>query len=207
MADNVEYQSAIVATPPSGTDVATDEIQVGGTHPLAHVQFMKLVDGTLNGTDPIRGDSANGLDVDVTRLPSGTVAGSSSLPAGTNNIGDVDVLSLPSLPAGANNIGDVDVAPSTGAARTSVADNNADTQLLASNASRKMAIIVNDSDQDLYVGLGAAAVSTTDYTYFLPRTSGGQKSQLELPLPVFSGEIRGIWSANSTGSARITELT
>lgn len=31
------------------------------------------------------------------------------LPAGTNNIGDVDVLSLPSIPAGTNNIGDVDV--------------------------------------------------------------------------------------------------
>jgi hypothetical protein len=31
------------------------------------------------------------------------------LPAGTNNIGDVDIASLPSLPAGTNNIGDVDV--------------------------------------------------------------------------------------------------
>lgn len=40
-------------------------------------------------------------DVDVLSLP--------SLPAGSNNIGDVDVLSLPSLPAGSNNIGDVDV--------------------------------------------------------------------------------------------------
>jgi len=40
-------------------------------------------------------------DVDVLTLP--------SLPAGTNNIGDVDVLTLPSLPAGNNNIGDVDV--------------------------------------------------------------------------------------------------
>ena len=40
-------------------------------------------------------------DVDVLSLP--------SLPAGTNNIGDVDVLSLPSIPAGTNNIGDVDV--------------------------------------------------------------------------------------------------
>lgn len=35
---------------------------------------------------------------------------SSALPAGTNNIGDVDVLSLPALPAGTNNIGDVDIA-------------------------------------------------------------------------------------------------
>ena len=40
-------------------------------------------------------------DVDVLSLP--------SIPAGTNNIGDVDVLSLPSIPAGTNNIGDVDV--------------------------------------------------------------------------------------------------
>jgi hypothetical protein len=31
------------------------------------------------------------------------------LAAGTNNIGDVDVLSLPALPTGTNNIGDVDV--------------------------------------------------------------------------------------------------
>lgn len=40
-------------------------------------------------------------DVDVLTLP--------ALPAGTNNIGDVDVLTLPALPAGTNNIGDVDV--------------------------------------------------------------------------------------------------
>lgn len=40
-------------------------------------------------------------DVDVLTLP--------SIPAGTNNIGDVDVLTLPSIPAGTNNIGDVDV--------------------------------------------------------------------------------------------------
>jgi hypothetical protein len=33
-----------------------------------------------------------------------------ALPAGTNNIGDVDVLTLPAIPAGTNNIGDVDVA-------------------------------------------------------------------------------------------------
>lgn len=46
-------------------------------------------------------------DVDVLTLPAGTVAGSSSLPAGTNNIGDVDILSIA---AGDNNIGNVDIA-------------------------------------------------------------------------------------------------
>ncbi len=38
--------------------------------------------------DRLRGDAANGTDVDVTRLP--------ALPSGTNNIGDVDVLTVPS---------------------------------------------------------------------------------------------------------------
>jgi hypothetical protein len=42
----------------------------------------------------IGGDATNGLDVDVTRLP--------SLPSGTNNIGDVDVLTVPADPFGAN---------------------------------------------------------------------------------------------------------
>lgn len=51
--------------------------------------------------DRFPGTIANGIDVDVTRLP--------ALVAGTANIGDVDVLTLPTLPAGTNNIGDVDV--------------------------------------------------------------------------------------------------
>ena len=40
---------------------------------------------------------------------SSVTAIANALPAGTNNIGDVDVLSLPAIPAGTNNIGDVDV--------------------------------------------------------------------------------------------------
>lgn len=55
MADNV----AITAG--SGTPIATDEVAVnGGT--TAHVQYVKLVDGTDNGTTGIKGDS-NGLYV------------------------------------------------------------------------------------------------------------------------------------------------
>lgn len=46
-------------------------------------------------------DNAGSLTVD------GTVT--ANLAVGANNIGDVDVLSLPSIPAGANNIGDVDI--------------------------------------------------------------------------------------------------
>lgn len=45
----------------------------------------------------------------LTAVNPGKVDIQSSLPAGTNNIGDVDVLTLPELPAGTNNIGDVDI--------------------------------------------------------------------------------------------------
>jgi hypothetical protein len=95
VADNLTTTTT-VSTIPNGTVIATDEVG------SAHVQIVKLMDGTDGGSDRIQGTAANGLEVDVTRLP--------ALAAGTNNIGDVDVLTLPEIPAGTNNIGDVDVA-------------------------------------------------------------------------------------------------
>lgn len=68
MADNVTVDNGAL------TDyiASTDEVTIGGV--TAQVQRMKLVDGTDGGTGLIGGDAANGLDVDVTRLPSGTNA-------------------------------------------------------------------------------------------------------------------------------------
>lgn len=55
MADNVEI------TPGSGANVATDEVQVnGGT--IGHVQYVKLVDGSSDGTVGLPGTS-RGLQV------------------------------------------------------------------------------------------------------------------------------------------------
>lgn len=52
---------------------------------------------------------ANGNQLFTVAHP-GYVAFSGALPAGTNNIGKVDINSLPVLPAGDNNIGNVDIA-------------------------------------------------------------------------------------------------
>jgi len=69
---------------------------------------------TIDGTVAVSGSVAvTGTFWQATQPVSGTITAVTSitnaLPAGTNNIGDVDVLSLPALPAGTNNIGDVDV--------------------------------------------------------------------------------------------------
>lgn len=61
----------LITLPPQGTGtttpvVATDEVNVGGSLGVAHVQFLKLVDGTLNGTDPIA--SGGGAETNALRV-------------------------------------------------------------------------------------------------------------------------------------------
>jgi hypothetical protein len=86
----------------------------------------------------VKVDSSGELQVDVLTMPTVAVTGTfwqatqpvsgtvtANLAAGTNNIGDVDVLTLPALPAGTNNIGDVDVLTLPGIAGT-VAHDGAD---------------------------------------------------------------------------------
>src|SRR6266702_1414228 len=87
-------------------------------------------------------------------------------------------------------------------ARTSVAAAVSDTSLLAANTGRKGAFFYNDSTAILYLSFGAGAASTTAYTVQVP-----SQGFFELPTsPMFTGAIRGIWSA-AAGSVRITELT
>lgn len=82
---------------------------------------------------------------------------------------------------------------------TSVADSATSGTLLSSSATRKGFRIVNDSDQTLYVKYGTTA-TTTDYTVKMePYATLFEDS--------YYGRVDGIWAANSTGSARITDLT
>jgi hypothetical protein len=56
-----------VILPGTGERVSADDVAVnGGT--VSKVQYVKLVDGTANGTAGLPGDATNGLDVDVTRV-------------------------------------------------------------------------------------------------------------------------------------------
>lgn len=99
MADNVVLNSGS-----GGATLSTDEVTRATV--VQHVQYVKLMNGTDGAIDVIPGEATNGLDVDVTRVQgSVTVAQATAanlqvtvgaaLPAGTNNIGDVDVLTVP----------------------------------------------------------------------------------------------------------------
>lgn len=82
MADNI-------ALPAASGNAATRSVTYSGD--TAHAQVVGLVG--FSGSDDaktaadIPGDATNGLDVDVTRLP--------ALPAGDNNIGNVDLVTVP----------------------------------------------------------------------------------------------------------------
>lgn len=78
------------------------------------------------------------------------------------------------------------------------------TTLIAANANRLGAAIVNDSSAILYVKLGSSA-SSTSYTVMLAGTVSSIAAYYEVPFG-YTGIITGIW-ASATGNARVTELT
>lgn len=88
----------------------------------------------------------------------------------------------------------------TAATLTNVNDTATSTTLAASNAARKGLLIFNDSTQALYVKYGATA-SATSFTVKID--PGGY---WEMPTPIYSGVVDGVWAADASGAARITEL-
>ena len=65
---------------------------------------------------------------------------------------------------------------------------------------RSGATVYNDSTAILYLALGTAAASTTDFTVKMVADA-----YYEVPFG-YTGAIRGIW-ASATGSARVGEIT
>jgi len=188
MADDVTFQSATPATPPAATVIATDD--VGGKH----YQRIKLDLGADGAAAPAVGslpvsDNGGSLTVDgpltdaqlrAVAVPvSGTVT--TTLGTGTANIGDVDVLTLPK---GSKTI--TSAAPTTAAA-----------SVLAANANRKSATILN-AHATLTVYLGASGAVTT--ANGLPLAAGASLAD------AVSTDAWFAIMASGTGDLRIVEV-
>ena len=141
MADNV----AITAG--SGTAIAADDVS------SVFYQRVKL-DGGDNGlAAPILGDSANGLDVDVTRLP--------ALPAGANNIGVVTPHALPAALVSGVTSDITDTTATSVIAAAGAGVKNYITTLMVTNSHATVGTFVNITDGSggtvLWSGYAAAA--------------------------------------------------
>jgi hypothetical protein len=101
--------NAVTVTVPGSLDVTCVSGCVAGSG-VSQGTATTAAPTYVNGTNNPLSLALNG---DLRTVFSNTAIGiSGSLPAGTNNIGDVDVLTLPSIPAGANNIGSVNAVQS-----------------------------------------------------------------------------------------------
>jgi hypothetical protein len=129
MADNVTLNAMT-----GGNTVAADEV-ADGTLGTVKVQYVKLMDGTLDGTTKGVIDATYGLKVDVSR------SASVVLGAGTNVIGYVYERS------GAT-IGQGSAAPTTSA-----------TQIVASATTRRCVTITNTGT--VQVNIGSASVTSS----------------------------------------------
>lgn len=91
--------------------------------------------------------------------------------------------------------------PATAATSTlsNTSANASNVTVLAANASRLGAYLVNDADKIAYVKFGATA-TTTSYTRML--LPGGM-----MDVGIYIGKVDAIWEAGPTGAMRVTELT
>jgi hypothetical protein len=85
--------------------------------------------------------------------------------------------------------------------KSKITSSGSSVTILAANASRKGAIIYNDSTQILYLDLSGGTASSSSYSVQIPA-----QGYFEVPIPIYNGLITGIW-ASANGNAYITELS
>lgn len=143
-------------------------------------------------------------DVAIT-AGTGTKIDTRTVGAGTDEHRQVVVIGDPTTAANvavvdsAGNVSVVHEAAGT-ATLANVASSATNVTLRSAAATRLGLMIYNDSTATLYVKFGATA-SATSYTVQM-----GPGAYWEMPHPVYTGIVDGIWSA-ANGNARVTELT
>lgn len=157
----------------SGVDIGDVDVTslpalAAGSAIIGKVGIDQTTPGTTNGV------VVNSGTLTTVTTVSAVTAISNALPAGTNaigklaansgvDIGDVDVTSIA---AGDNNIGNVDIVTNPTAATMAtnqIAVTNASTLIIASNASRKFLEIMNFNSAALFIGNSGLTTSNGHY--------------------------------------------
>ncbi len=99
-------------------------------------------------------------------------------------------------------IGSVEIEGAAAAAVTSIDDSSTAVTLVAANAARKRITIFNDSTETLFIRKGSGTPTVTDYSEKIL----AQETWFEAA-PATLLAIQGIWAANGSGAAKITDET
>lgn len=177
----------------SGNSITVDNPQLSVVGSGTEATAMRVTIATDSTGVLSVDDNGSSLTVD------GTVT--ANLAAGTNNIGDVDVLTLPvAYNAGTTSATTVRTVEATAATSTlsNVAGSATSVTLIAANTARKKVVMYNDSTADCYVKYGSAATSSS-FTWLMAAGSHIEETD-------YNGIITGIWGS-ATGNMRVTEIS
>jgi len=173
----------------------------------------------INAVTPLMGNGASGtgaLRVSIANDSTGIIVANGPIahdsPVSTGfpvNIGLVASNATPTAVSGDQDVvraagdryGQLYVVPGRVATATlsNVSSSASSVTVLASSTSRSGVIIYNDSTAVLYLKYGTTA-SATSFTYRI-----GPGDTWEMPSPIFTGTLDGIW-ASANGNARVTAL-
>jgi len=165
----------------SGAAVVGSPVRIGGSDGTNTRDILTDV----SGRQIVVGAAANGAAVTGNPV---LMAGSDGTNARTLKTDTTGILQVSSTQTKSNT-----------SAVTSVSSSVTNITLLATNTNRLGATVYNDSNQTLYLKLGATA-STTSFT-----AKVGAQGYFEVPA-AFTGQLDGLW-AGANGAARVTELT
>jgi hypothetical protein len=205
-------------TDPTGTTTQPVSVALALPAGTNNIGDVDLASALPAGTNKI-----GGVDLDSDATPGSAVPSAAQYVVGTDGTNarglktdangelQIDVLSLPALPAGPNNIGDVDVASlPTSATTTAPAQTAVGTtavQLLASNASRKRFMVQNTGTTIIKLAFGATDPTGTAYHVALAAGSGADDGKGGFYLDeLWVGRVAAI-SSGAGGTVVITELT
>lgn len=203
----VNAQAGPVSTSTNGTKYAPVAVDVTVNLPADQSINVAQVSGTAvsvgNGT----------TDAGTQRVTlSSDSTGQVKLATGTNTIGALtanqsinaaqvagNATSTDSGTSGSGTQRIINAGAATGT-KSNVAGSASSVTILASNTSRKGAVIYNDSTALLYLDLSGGTASSSSYSVQMPANS-----YFELPGPtIYNGAITGIWTS-AAGNARVTE--
>lgn len=206
MADNVQFQSATLATAPAVTLVEATQQADSSARQIVSVapRGVNTQDaiGSLTETAPATDTASSAVNGRLQRVAQRLTSLIALLPTALGAGGGLKIDGSGTALPVSGTVTATPPRPATGT-QSNVASSATDVTILASNANRQGGMIFNDSTQVLYLLLASGTSTTSLYTVQVPNAASF--GYYEIPFG-YIGVIKGFWTT-ANGNARVTEIT